>query len=326
MSKNKMNLSYSALVKLCKNPRQFHKEYILGEREILERSYFKKGGLFHLFVLEPENFDEKFILLPGKLPSDSVQQVIRDVWESYKANAEEDDRKNSLLTDFDKEILDHLKEINLYQSYKTDDQRLKKVICTEGVEFFQTIRDADNYNKVVVDTQTVEDATKKAEIILANDWVKDMLIETETAVVRKEIELEAKLESYSFDLKGIIDLLKVDYKNSTIHIIDFKTTSKSIEQWRANFLESEYLYWLQMMIYKELVLGLIPKDSKTAWTFKIWFPVIDKDDQVYVFPVSPETLHESQLKTVGVYDIAEWHIKNGEYDLPYNYAKGLVEL
>jgi hypothetical protein len=326
MSKNKMNLSYSALVKLCKNPRQFHKEYILGEREILEKSYFKKGGLFHLFVLEPENFDEKFVLLPGKLPTDSVQQVIRDVWESYKLNSEEEDRKNVELTDFNNEILAHLKEINLYQSYKTDKQRLDKVACDEGKLYFTTLRDADNYKKVIVDTQTVEEGEAKATIMLQNEWIKEMLTETGTAVVRKEIELEAELKNYSFNLKGIIDLLKVDYENETIHIIDFKTTSKSIEQWRANFLESEYLYWLQMMIYKELVLGLVPEDSKTAWTFKIWFPVIDKDNQVYIFPVSANTLHESQLKTLGVFDIADWHIKNGEYDLPYNYAKGIVEL
>jgi hypothetical protein len=323
---NKMTLSYSALLKLCRNPEQFHKEYILGEREILENKYLKKGGLFHLFILEPQNFDDKFVVLPTQLPTDSVQQVIRNVWESFKLN-NEDDNSSYILTDFYQEILDHLKAINLYQSYKTDKQRLDKVCCPEGMDYFRVLQESDQKKKVIVDTAVIQKASDQATIMLEHDWVQEFLhTDTPEIDVRKEMELIMELKNYKFNLRGVIDCLRIDHKNETIHIIDFKTTSKTIEEWRASFLDSPYMYWLQMMIYKELVYSLVPEDSKRAWKLKVWFPVIDKNNHVYVFPVSDQTLHESQLKVLGVYDIANWHISNKEYGLPYNYAKGLVEL
>jgi ATP-dependent helicase/DNAse subunit B len=325
MSENKMYLSYSSLVKLTQNPKQFHKEYILGERETLENRYLKQGGLFHLFVLEPENFDEKFIVLPEKLPSDSVQQVIRNVFDKFKVTADEIFTID--LIDLEGPILQELKEINLYQSYKTDKQRMDKVASPEGILYFNTMRDAEAHGKVIVDMKLVNDAKEKAHFMLANDDVGGLLHdETMHIDVRKEMELKMDLKEYSFGLKGIIDLLRIDAKEETIHIVDFKTTSKSLDDWRADFVESPYMYWLQMMIYKELVYSLVPEDSKRAWKLKVWFPVIDKDNQVYVFPVSTETLHESQMKAVGVYDIAEWHISKKIYDLPYSYEKGIVEL
>jgi hypothetical protein len=320
MSSNKMYLSYSSLVKLCRNPKQFYKEYILGERETLENKYLKQGSLFHLFVLEPQNFDENFVVLPNKLPSDSVQQVIRSVWDNNDVTGGGD------LNDYEDEILKHLEEINLYQSYKTDKQRIDKINNDEGNQFWSVIREADIHNKVIVDMKLVQDAKAKADAMLQNEQAIALLEDTTNIDVRKEMLMKMDLANYSFGLKGIIDLLRIDEENETIHIVDFKTTSKDLEGWRQNFLESEYMYWLQMMIYKELVYDLVPKDSQSAWKLKVWFPVVDRDNQTYVFPVSTETLHDSQLKVNGIMDIAEWHLQTQNFDLPYNYEKGLVEL
>lgn len=326
MSENKMYLSYSSIVKLCRNPKQFYKEYILEERETLENRYLKQGGLFHLFILEPENFDDKFVVLPDKLPSDSVQQVIRNVWESYRLN-NQDDPSGLTIDDFEEGILNHLKAINLYQSYKTDKQRFDKVASPEGRLYFNTMVDAEANGKVIVDMKLVNDSKLKSSIVLENETVKQLMFtDTPKIDVRHEIELKADIPNYSFGLKGIIDLLRIDHKEETIHIVDFKTTSKSLDDWRANFEESPYMYWLQMMIYKELVYSLVPQDSKRDWKLKVWFPVIDNNDQVYVFPVSTETLHSSQQRAMGVYDICDWHITKKIYDLPYSYEKNLVEL
>ncbi len=324
--KDKMYLSYSSLVKLCKSPRQFYKEYILEEREILENKYFKQGGLFHLFILEPENFDEKFIVLPDKLPSDSVQQVIRNVWEKYKVDVS--NKGGVVLDDMTPEILDYLREINLYQSYKTDQQRIDKIASLEGNQYFNAMRDADALGKVIVDMGLVEAAKEKARIMLENlDVIQLLYSDTPEIDIRKEIELEMDLEKRSFGLKGIIDLLRIDYKEETIHIVDFKSTSKSLDDWKNNFMVSEYMYWLQMIVYKELIYSLVPKDSKRAWKLKVWFPVIDKDNRAYVFPVSVDTLQIAEQQTASIFDIAEYHISQNNYcDLPYKYEKGLVEL
>ena len=95
------------------------------------------------------------------------------------------------------------------------------------------------------------------------------------------------LYDYKFGLKGYVDKYIVDDESKTITIVDLKTTAKPLD----NFAETVdfYNYWLQAAVYSLLVVKNVDENQQD---YKIIFKfvVIDKYDQVYVFPVSEPTL------------------------------------
>jgi len=104
--------SYSSLNKLLFSPSLFYKDYILQDREIKTDKHLIEGKLLHCLLFEPENFDNKFNLTPGKTPSDNVIKVLKDM--TLHTDAETLEKCEDFV------ILDSLKSLNLYQSLKTD--------------------------------------------------------------------------------------------------------------------------------------------------------------------------------------------------------------
>jgi len=333
----KFYFSFSSLVKLLTDPRVFYRDYILKEREELSAKYLDIGELVHCFVLEPENFEDKFVLMSKKVPGGKLKEVIDDVYNKSFPSTDVplDDLSMRDL------IISTLKECDLYQGLVDskkevngvkptgDDKRLEKAVTPETIEYFNVLREGET--KTIVDINTSIIAKEKADAILNNKTAMSLLEIAEEdqdlhIEIHKEIELKAELDSYAFGLKGIIDCVKVDYENDTIHIIDIKTTSKTLNDWTKGFGTSPYKYWLQPIVYKELLLSLIRRNDRKEWKMKVHYVVIDKDNQVYCYPVSTESLRIWEKEAKESYDIAKWHLENNNFELPYNYANNFVEL
>ena len=58
------NFSYSSLNKLLFSPSLFYKEYILKDREQKIEKHLIEGSAIHCLLFEPDNFKNKFIVLP----------------------------------------------------------------------------------------------------------------------------------------------------------------------------------------------------------------------------------------------------------------------
>jgi len=336
--KDKFYFSFSSLVKLILDPRIFYKDYILREREEISGKHLDIGELLHCLVLEPDNFDDKFVIMSKKVPGGKLKDVIDEVYKTYaKPKIESNPADTYTLSDFESKVLAELKSQDLYQTLVDavravngvkltgDQKRLEKAITPETIEYFNVLVISER--KTIVDMDMSLKAKEKSDAILNNKKAMDLLTARSIKQdVRKEIELKAELNGYEFGLKGILDCVKIDYENAVIHIVDLKTTSKSLDAWTKSFMTSEYNYWLQPIVYKELLLSLIPKESKAQWTMKIHYVVVDKDNQVYCYPVSSTSLQKWEVMAKGAYDIAKWHLEENDFELPYNYAKGLVEL
>ena len=147
--------------------------------------------------------------------------------------------------------------------------------------------------------------------------------EMDTIQVHNEKFLDCKLNDYKFGLKGYIDKYIIDDETKTITIIDLKTTAKPLE----SFAETVdfYNYWLQAAVYSLIVVKNVDENQKN---YKIIFKfvVIDKYDQVYVFPVSEETLVRWMTSLKETLQEANYHYSERKYDLPYVFATGNVTL
>lgn len=63
-----------------------------------------------------------------------------------------------------------------------------------------------------------------------------------------------------------------------------------------------------------------------GYQVKFHFVVIDRTFQSYAFPVSENTLSSWLIRFEESMAKAEWHYVNKSYDLPYEFANGLVAL
>lgn len=310
--------SYSSLNRLLFSPTLFYKDYILKDREIRTDRHLIEGKLVHCLLFEPDNLTEKFNIVPGKTPSDNVRKVFKDM-SLYTDEKNLDKVPDSI-------VLDSLKHMNLYQSLKTDEQRIAKIKIEDHKPYWEFV---NNPVVDVVDQETLERSKEQVEIIKQNKFVKEMLnvpvtdFELDPIQTFVEQPLECTLKSHPFGLRGIIDWYQINSDDKTVTICDLKTTSKSI----AEFGETVefYNYWMQAAIYCKLVVENL--DSELS-DYKILFNfvVIDKYDQVYVFDVLDSTLSMWAGELGNVLNKAKYHYDNKNYSLPYEFLTSKVSL
>lgn len=319
------NFSYSSLNKLMWNPQAFYQMYVLGNREEKTESYLVNGKIIHALLLEPEKFNDQFIISPTSLPTGSTRTVIDRVYHHHQELAKNGDQRTSLV-EFTDAILDVLKDINLHQSLKTDQQRIDKVFTPEAVGYWDYLKTKGN--KTLIDQETYDFCLTGVELIKMNYKVCALLgcdvNDFSNKEVYNELPVDIKINDKPFGLKGIIDNVVIDHNLKTIYINDIKTTSKELKDFPESI--EFYNYWLQAAIYSTIIAIKFIHLIDRGYQFKFHFIVIDKAYQVYPFPVSESTLNSWFDRLNKTLEQAEWHYTNKNYELPYDFANGLVVL
>lgn len=321
----KFYFSYSSLNLLLWNPVIFHQLYILKIKEDKIQNNLVQGSAIHCLLLEPHNFENKFIVVPNNLPTGSTKTVIDKVFLHKEELAKHGDTREHL-SDFESAILDVLKDINLHQSLKTDQQRIDKICNDESEKYWNFLK--QKKDKTLIDEESYNFCLNAVEVLKTNKKICGLIgcdiTDFDNKEVFNELLIEKELEGKNYGLKGIVDNLVIDHDKKIVYINDIKTTSKDLK----NFPESieNYSYWMQAVIYCALVSlhlsHLLEKDYK----LKFNFIVIDKYFQVYPFEVSEGTLHIWFDKLKDALHKAEWHYENSNYNLPYEFATESVIL
>jgi hypothetical protein len=312
-------MSYSGLNKMLFSPMLWYKHYVLQQREEKVESYLIDGKVIHTLLLDDGSFDKNFILLPSTLPTGNSRLVIDKLF----AKAQE-----GTLTDNSSTIIEILKEINLHQALKTDEQRIAKIITDETTSYFEFLKSKGKRD--LIDSETLQRCNEAVDILRNDSRTGDLLglykSEMENIEMFNEIELSMDKDEtqLSFGLKGIADSIQVNHDKKCIYINDLKTTGKTISDFEETI--KFYNYNLQAAVYHRLVRHHYKSILKDDWTLHFNFIVIDKYSQVYCFEVSKSTLSlwDDELKKKLLE--ADWHYKNKQYNLPYKFATSQVIL
>jgi len=305
--------SYSGLNKLLFSPRLWYKHYVLQEREERTDTHLIEGKVIHALLLDEANFSKNFMILPGNLPGDSTRKVVDKVF-----NLRGKDNLKDCMT----EIMAVLKEINLHQKLKTDDQRFDKIVNEETIAYWEFLQTKEG--KDIIDMDTLTRCREDAELLKADSRIADLLKLENTnkkiTVYNEQKIARGGFAELPFGLKGILDNIVVDDVAKIMYINDIKTTGKTIEEFQETV--EYYNYWLQAAIYVKLVTDMNPKDYKVKFTFI----VIDKYQQVYPFEVSTVTMDAWKVKMDEVLQKAKWHYTNRKFNLPYKFETETVTL
>ena len=316
--------SYSSLSKLLYSPAAFYQLYVLGHKEDKELPHLVEGSLIHYLLLENHNFDDKYVVSPDKLPTGPskilVDKVFSKNYHTIQANPNLD------FEDFDEDILNVLKEINYYQNIKLDSDRLKKVITTETSSYWNFLKQKGT--KTLIDKETLKYCEDAVEVIKSHPQIMHLLGQDaepgQNIEVFNEEYLEGSLKGRTFGLKGIIDNLKIDHDKKIIYINDFKTSGKTLSEFKSTV--DFYSYWLQAVIYMIIVSQKYFHLLEQDYQLQFHFIVIDRYFNVYAFPVSEKTRNEWLDKFNETLKIADYHYTNNRYALPYEFDTNSVVL
>lgn len=321
----KFEFSYSSLNKLMWNPAVFHQLYILGIKEEKTDAHLVNGKLVHGLLLEPEKFNEQFLVSPSNLPTGSIRTVVDRIYYHHVELAKDGDVRENLV-EFTNAIIDVLKDINLHQTLKTDQQRLDKILTPEAINYWNFLKSKGN--KTLIDQETYDFCNNAVEIIKTNKDICKLigckLNEFDNKEVFNEIKLSCNINEKPFGLKGIVDNLVIDHDEKVLYINDVKTTSKDLKDFPETL--EFYGYWMQAAIYSSLVVSNYAKLIDDGYELKFNFVVIDKMYNVYAFPVSHNTLIGWLDRLEGCLNKANWHYTNNEFNLPYDFATNSITL
>jgi hypothetical protein len=316
--------SYSSINKLLYSPRAFYNHYILKQKEDSTDAHLIAGRALHCLLFEPNKFDDYFVMLPGKIPTESNKVIIDNIFQKHYLPM----NNNSLtLEDFPQDLLNQLLVNNLYQSLKTDIQRLEKIITDNNKEYFEFLKTKET--KTVIDSAVKAQADASVEVLKANSTVMSLLqLDNNSPGIQvfSELQLQTQSTNFEFGYKGIIDNVVIDENTKTIFINDLKTTNKAIQDFPNSV--DYYRYDIQAVIYNLLIYDKFIKDrsDKDEWKIVFTFIVIDKFNLVYPFQVSDQTLANWETNFYDVIQKIDYHYRHRDYDLPYELAVGNVKL
>ena len=161
----KFYFSYSSINKLLFSPSMFYNDYVLKQKEDSVDPHLVKGRVIHCLLLNPEDFDSEFMLIPGKLPSGNNKLIVDEIFKYY---LEGDD--NSLTLDkYETAIVDLLEKINLHQKLKTDEARVKKILTADNISYFDFLKSSQG--KTLVDQETLDYCKECVESVKSNESV-----------------------------------------------------------------------------------------------------------------------------------------------------------
>jgi hypothetical protein len=272
-----------------------------------------EGSLLHCLLLEEDKFNDKYVVSPVNLPGDSIKNVIDKVFTRAWSN----NNLDLSLEQNEFEILEILKDINLYQSLKTDAQRVEKVITDASISYYNFL--TTKGDKAVIDEETLNKVKGYAEIVRSNEKITSLLnIGGDFSMSEVPFVMDTE---YAFGLRGFVDNVNIDHGAKVIYINDLKTSGKLLQDFPESI--EYYKYWLQAAVYCKLVRA---NYGLSDYKIKFHFIVVDKLTQCYAFEVSQVTLNSWMDKLDDIMKIADYHYTNRKFDLPYEYEVGGVIL
>ena len=313
-------MSYSGLNKLLFSPKLFYVHYVLGQKDDVSDKNMIEGRLIHCLFLNPDDFEKEFVLMATDVPSDNPKEVLQRLFIHYSELKAMGDPR-CLLEHFEHAIIDILKDMNLYQSLKTDQQRIDKIITEKHQSYWEYMKKCEG--KTNIDQGMYDNAKSVVEIIKESSHIMKVMgytkeNMTDNVEMKNEIELAAFPEEYSFGIRGFIDNLVFDHTNKVIRVNDLKKTSKDINSFEDSI--SFWRYWIQASIYYKLVKNVyLNTPAYEDYKFEFRFIVVDAYMQVGAIKVSDSSLKMWEIDTDAKLKEADYHFSNRNFDLPYQF-------
>lgn len=263
-------INQSALKCILKSPRSFLSAIRKQEEQKLdlieeEEDHFTFGTVLDLLIKNKrEVFKNNYIRVPDNIKiTPAVQAIVKSVYKIVK----EDDEKIKELKDYKKIIIQCCRDHSYYNNRKDD--ALYKEIVEKGSEGFQWLSKIEG--KIPIKESDFSQALRCKETLKNDEFTKFYIDNTLDKNTEFKDDYVVQFEYNGIKIKGELDRIVIDHGNKFIYPVDFKFTSKPIDNfikdfwyYRYDFQSATYYYGLKMDSYiRELIAnGYILKDFR----------------------------------------------------------------
>lgn len=195
-----------------------------------------------------EEYEQRFIVIPDYGISDSLRIIIKNLYDVYK------DYYSTLNDIPDTIVSDVAINCGYYTDAKYYNVRVKKV--KECGPYYDILKSAEG--KIPISRQQYEDAMECVRILKTSPSSKD-IFDDDTDTVKHYYQLKFKGKYNDIPLRGMLDLVIVDYENKVIYPYDLKTSGHPEHQFYKSFVQ--WNYSIQSQLYYELIRQNIEKDD-----------------------------------------------------------------
>lgn len=308
---------------------KYFKECIEGNIERLEKDYFELGTKLHMFLLQPEEFNNNYVYLEYDTPRGDKQKNFCNDYISLKEKAKKKD-EDAAIRAFQKNYVtkgkseDKVKEeaLELYTSLK------KYLIYLEKAKEFKDIL---NYTTV----KYLEEAKRQ----VTNHKLANELVYTKIDNVVDDIEEHNEFEliwqhPIMKDVKSssTLDRLVIDHNKKIIKLIDLKTTARL-----SSFVESfeKYKYYRQLAYYWMAIEYYFKEELKDKnindYKRETYIVALQTNNntntsnmltECKVFNVDDEWLNRGKIEIEDLLTTLVWHYDNNLWDHTKEYYEG----
>lgn len=299
-------ISNSAIGWFLKNGPSYLRKKLDGVIPDEKGSQLEKGTMIHEYILQPEEFNNDYLLFVGQKPKSDQQQKFCETL------------MNSVEIEPDKSLLNAYKA-----SYsivgKSEDKMLSEArkIAEELNPYIEALKDG---RKLIsqYDIQKCQDVLHnieqhKAASVLLND-----------SNYEEHHEFHINWEFLGVKCKSLLDCVKFNFEQKKCQLIDLKTT---VKLWHFEDSIEQYDYLRQLCFYLQAIMWYLENErgeNPAHWTFEYYIIAIDStnDSDIRVFKFDAKSVHSRFETITRVLKDIRWHQENGLWEHTKAYYLG----
>ena len=292
------------------SPLEFKKYY--DEPIESKGEWYDVGSAFHCLILQPELFDDKFVVFDYEKPNSEQKRIFAEdclEWPNEEIEA-------------------------LYSKVYSIKGKSDVKIAEEASKLFQEVASYIAYlklrenGKTILTSKSIDIVQNCVRSLRANPKAEGIV--TIPNLFGDDLKAYNELEIYfkykSVDCKSKIDRLIVDKAKKRITIVDFKTTSKKINKFCESFVE--YDYERQFAFYAIAVYEFLDKQiglpDLPNYEVAIVCPIVSTKEpfESRIFAIPLERIGYCSAKIKEQLEDLDWHFNTKNWNYPKCYYEG----
>lgn len=242
------SLNCSMIKKFDKDPVIFYNEFILkkGRKKEIKTASTIMGDVVDFYLLDckgneeefDNRFEEKFSLYDGERGSGQVYDLADKVFEITKQSVNDE---GEITLSFETRFTEAFNKMKILGKYsgKTEDKALED-FNKNGYDYFTCLM--DNVGKVVVDVSLLDKSKRIANMLMEDEFSKDVFIDCEEEEYFPKFPIEWVYETElgkKVTCKSEIDILRINHTTKVIFLKDLKTHFDN-ENFEYSYLKYRY--------------------------------------------------------------------------------------
>lgn len=226
-------ISNSAIGWFLKKGPRYLKDMLDGKEEGISGKYLEKGTMIHMYLLQPDEFWQNYIVIDYEKPKTAQQLAF---CERYHSSTEiiEDDK-----------LLDAYKAAYTGNNMSKDAMLKKaKEIYFKFAEYIEFLEKTDLYT--IISFADLNMLKRIKENISNHKKAIELLTDQPGIECNNEFHINWEAEKQGVSCKSLLDRCKIDHTNKKITLIDLKTT---VDVYNFKHSVEEYDYYRQIAFY-----------------------------------------------------------------------------